>query len=75
MKRGENGGRKLHHDFVVLQLVTAKLNVEGNRYTASVTLPAPTTIEATAIAAWVTPGDARPPIQATGGWLKTNPPP
>lgn len=75
VKRGENGGRKLHHDFVVLQLVTAKLNVEGNRYTASVTLPAPTTIEATAIAAWVTPGDARPPIQATGGWLKTNPPP
>lgn len=72
VKRGENGGRKLRHDFVVLQLVTAKLTADGNRYTASVSLPAATiSAEPTALAAWVTTGDARPPIQAVGGWLKT----
>ena len=70
VKRGENGGRKLHDDFVVLQLVTAKLTADGNRYTATVTLPTTTNADATAVAAWVTTGDARPPIQAVGGWLK-----
>ena len=70
VKRGENGGRKLRHDFVVLQLVTAKLTAEGNRYSASVALPAAATAEAAAVATWVTPGDARPPIQAAGGWIK-----
>lgn len=70
VKRGENGGRKLRHDFVVLQLVTAKLSADGNRYTASVPLADVTTAEPTALAAWVTTGDARPPIQAAGGWIK-----
>ncbi len=70
VKRGENGGRKLRHDFVVLQLVTAKLTAEGNRFTASVPLTTPTTGEATALAAWVTTGEARPPLQAAGGWIK-----
>ena len=70
VKRGENGGRKLRHDFVVLELVTAKLSADGNRYTASVPLADVTTAEPTALAAWVTTGDARPPIQAAGGWIK-----
>lgn len=39
VQRGENGGRKLHHDFVVLQLVTSALTADGASFTASLVLP------------------------------------
>lgn len=70
VNRGENSGRKLRHDFVVLQMVTARLNADGQRYTASIPLPAQGKAEPTALAAWVTTGDAQPPIQAAGGWIR-----
>ena len=69
VKRGENSGRKLRHDFVVLHLATAALTSGGKAYTASLSLPKKTTETATALAAWITTGDVQPPIQATGGWL------
>jgi hypothetical protein len=72
VKRGENSGRKLHHDFVVLHLVTAALTRSGSSYTASVTLPEKTTDGPIALAAWINAGDAQPPIQAVGGWLAGN---
>jgi hypothetical protein len=71
VKRGENGGRKLRHDFVVLKFVTAKLTEDAGRYSASVAIPISTTAEPTALAAWVTSGESLQPIQTVGGWIKS----
>ncbi|MBA2744203.1 MAG: DUF1223 domain-containing protein [Chthoniobacterales bacterium] len=69
VKAGENSGRKLLHDFVVLSLETAKMTSEKGE----VRLPAasPQAGDArTAIAAWVTEPGALEPIQAVGGWVR-----
>ncbi len=66
--RGENAGRKLTHDFVVLQLENAQLTESSpNALTASFTLDTSVT-EQPAIAAWVVDGSGKP-IQALGGPL------
>jgi hypothetical protein len=67
--RGENRGRKLHHDFTALHFVSAPLHRDGDRFTASISLPAKPRKAAAAIAVWVVSREATPPIQATGGWL------
>ncbi len=69
--RGENSGRKLHHDFVAL--VTAQTNLvrKDDGYVAALTLPNEQLAgKPAAVAAWITDGEAKPPLQATGGWLK-----
>ncbi len=71
VKRGENSGRKLRHEFVVVHLATAALTAEGNRFAATLALPEKTTDAPVALAAWVVAGEGQPPLQATGGWLKT----
>ena len=69
VKRGENSGRKLRHDFVVLNLTKVDMTVESNRWTGSVALPTQTGNDKPgALAAWITENGT--PIQATGGWLK-----
>jgi len=71
VKRGENSGRKLRHDFVVLQLAKSEMTNQGNLWPGTVLLSRNAeTDKATALAAWVQSGDTNPPIQATGGWLK-----
>jgi hypothetical protein len=70
VRSGENGGRTLDHDFVVLgyrSLATEKNNAV---HTASFTLPAVNVdSKRKAIAAWLSvPGDPSP-VQAVGGWL------
>ncbi len=71
VKRGENSGRKLRHDFVVLQLTKSEMTNQGNLWTGTVFLSGNAeTDKATALAAWVKSGEIAPPIQATGGWLK-----
>ena len=70
VKRGENSGRKLRHDFTVLHLASAPLHAADGRFSATVPLAAKTTDRPAAIAAWITKGEAQPPLQATGGWLK-----
>jgi hypothetical protein len=68
--RGENAGRKLRHDFVVLDLATINMAAAANGWTGSATLPQEFNGDkATALAAWVTPTQTSTPIQATGGWL------
>ncbi len=69
VKRGENSGRKLRHDFTALHFATASLRGENGRFTATVPLPTKMSDAPAAVAAWITTGDAQPPIQATGGWL------
>jgi hypothetical protein len=71
VKRGENSGRKLRHDFVVLQLAKSEMTNQGNLWTGTVLLSSNAeTDKATALAAWVKSGETAAPIQATGGWLK-----
>ena len=70
VKRGENAGRELHHDFVVLNQTRAVLTRDGDRYRA--TLPLPTSqhpAKRRAVAAWVSAGSNPAPLQSVGGWL------
>ena len=69
VKRGENSGRKLRHDFVVLNLIKIDMANESNRWSGSVALPMRTgNDKPSALAAWIT--ENATPIQATGGWLR-----
>ena len=61
---GENNGRNLHQDFVVLSLANEKM-VNGK---AEVHLVVDS--RAGAIAAWITAPNQLEPIQAVGGWLR-----
>src|SRR5215471_3064771 len=71
VKRGENSGRKLRHDFVVLQLAKSEMTNQGNLWTGTVLLSGNSGADkATALAVWVKSGETAEPIQATGGWLK-----
>lgn len=66
VKAGENRGRELSHDFVVLKLIT----VPGEK---SWTVPLPEFPEKgqkqNAIAAWVTPYNSQTILQAVGGYI------
>lgn len=67
---GENGGRNLQHDFVVLSQQDAPLKKEADRLVASLTIPSPSeSAPQKAVAMWVTRRGQLPPVQATGGWL------
>ena len=66
---GENSGRKLMHDFVVLGLTNETMKSSAKE----LRLPVPSTTSTidprTAIAAWVTQAGQIEPIQVVGGWL------
>jgi hypothetical protein len=67
---GENSGRNLQHDFVVLGLRDAALQGDGEVRHASLTIPAAGEVRPRpAVAIWVSARDQLAPIQATGGWL------
>ena len=71
VKRGENRGRKLVHDFVVLHLARIDMVNEGNHWRGTVSLSTKAeTDKPTALAAWIKSAETAVPIQATGGWLK-----
>jgi hypothetical protein len=69
--RGENGGRELHHDFVVLNYELIPMTTDAGIARAEWALPSSQADKGTrtALATWVTVHDALVPIQATGGWL------
>jgi hypothetical protein len=67
VKAGENGGRKLLHDFVVLSLTDAPLN-SGKAELRLAESTVKTTGPREAIAAWITERGKIEPIQAVGGW-------
>ena len=67
---GENRGRNLQHDFVVLGLRDATMQGDGEVRHASLPIPATSEVGARlAVAIWVSARDRLAPIQATGGWL------
>jgi len=61
---GENSGRNLRQDFVVLSLTSQKISGGKTEFAFS---PDP---RAGAIAAWITSANRLEPIQAVGGWLR-----
>ena len=70
VKAGENGGRTLEHDFVVLAYARFPTSRENSMHTARFPLPQATmSSERKAVAAWVSAEDDIRPIQAVGGWL------
>lgn len=58
VKRGENSGRKLSHDFVILQSTTTKLSANRNQWNGSSSLPKQIGPDRPmALAAWVSSGN------------------
>ena len=70
VKAGENRGRQLQHDFVVLGYTTQSLGHQDGRYQTRLTLPKlQHKTPRKALAAWVSLAGDPQPIQAVGGWL------
>lgn len=70
VKAGENSGRKLQHDFVVLAMESTRMTDGGAELTSPATLGPHDANSRSAIAAWVTEPGKLEPIQAVGGWLR-----
>lgn len=73
---GENQGRILREDFVVLGYARHRVRPDSaGGYAGEWPLPAVTAPGATrhALAVWITPASSPVPIQATGGWLSAPP--
>jgi len=72
VKQGENRGRILKHDFVVLsyQQRVMTLSRDGDYISSSTPLPSMTfPAKTTALIAWVNTEKDLSPLQATGGWI------
>ena len=69
VKAGENSGRKLLHDFVVLSVDRAKMTAGSAELRLSAKPPAAAASASTAVAAWLTAPGEMEPIQVVGGWL------
>lgn len=75
VRKGENAGRELRHEFVALRLETVALVRDAaGVWRAQVRLPPRAEIPAArqALAAWVTAHGRLEPIQAVGGWVETH---
>jgi hypothetical protein len=70
VKAGENRGRELPHDFIVLGIASANMTVRENTFRSQIKLPE-TSVAAPryAVVSWVTTDKKISPVQATGGWL------
>jgi len=70
IKAGENRGKELTHDFVVLGFDAIPLSFVGADYTVTTMLPE-VSVETShkGIAAWISYMDDPTPIQTVGGWL------
>lgn len=69
VRRGENAGHQLAHEFVALALVSSPLEEIAGAWTANLSLPTATEVPAAALAVWIHRGDEPTPLRATGGWL------
>jgi hypothetical protein len=67
---GENRGRNLKHDFVVLASRDAVMEHNGDAQQVRLTIPTAAESGARlAVAIWISAHDQLAPVQATGGWL------
>ena len=70
VRAGENSGRNLQHDFVVLDLRDATMKSENGTLRARLTTDATGETGARkAVAVWISDRERLAPVQATGGWL------
>ncbi len=70
VRAGENKGRTLKHDFVVLDVVATRLQASDSGLTATATLPDNATgVSDLALAVWVSADGSQAPIQSVGGFL------
>ncbi len=70
VRAGENRGKKLPHDFVVLGMMQKNVSRSEGGYSTTVTLPSPAQETGQyGVVAWVNAPGAQPPIQAVGGLL------
>ena len=68
VRAGENRGRRLEHDFVLLSLSEAVLHVDSDGRSASASIVLDDVSDsADALVAWVSDADGLTPLQATGG--------
>lgn len=71
IKRGENEGKLLRHDFVVLSFQQLPLNQSNGVFSIASKLAKPISLSPiTGIAAWITVDNNPTPIQSVGGYLK-----
>jgi hypothetical protein len=66
---GENAGKKLSHDFVVLGLTNETMKAGAKELKLPVSTQKSTVDPRMALAAWVTRAGQIEPVQAVGGWL------
>ena len=66
---GENNGRKLSHDFVVLDMTTETMKGAAKELKLSAPSIKSNIDPRTALAVWVSDAGKLAPIQAVGGWL------
>jgi hypothetical protein len=67
---GENRGRELRHDFVVLAHEQTPLKLANGAYEASLKRPQPAvSAERYAVVVWVSTQSSQAPVKALGGWL------
>jgi hypothetical protein len=71
IRSGENNGRQLTHQFVVLNLIQSALEEGGNEWNAVFSTPARPSGRY-AVAVWITHSRSAAPLQAAGGWLSRN---
>lgn len=71
VSRGENRGKKLPHDFVVIGYKSIAMDQNEKAFTAKMLLPNVEKFSSTkkALVVWVSKGRDPSPIQATGDWL------
>ena len=70
VRAGENSGRNLKHDFVVVDLRDATMKSENGTLRAHLTMEAMGETGARkAAAVWISERERLAPVQATGGWL------
>lgn len=75
VRAGENRGRRLHHDFVAVALVSAPMRKNGDTFRAETAIPANRSPGESlrALAVWVTSAGQLAPLQAIGGDLPRAP--
>jgi hypothetical protein len=70
VRAGENAGKTLRHDFVVVGFTSVELEYSDGDYVAATELPIPIVqSDDRAIVAWVSSNQHQAPIQSAGGFL------
>lgn len=69
VERGENSGRQLRHDFVVLDFVSKPVTKAEGFKSGPINLKSSTGDPAAAVVAWISASDGSI-VQVAGGWLK-----